>query len=156
MENLREGGICHCQIFREDGLRFMVTKPVKLYTDHGSPILIFAPATLRPNAPRYPLAIVHGWAVHVSRFKFVIEHIEGVKNVLADLLTRCSEGSRTRESVCVNVALLCQSGAPESTNLKEITMKRLKYSQKEHNPFRDAIRNAEGFWELNDRTWLPD
>lgn len=78
--------------------------PVRRYTDRGNLLYVLAPLAFRPNAPRYVLAIVHRWVIHMSRFKFVIEHVHGFNDVFADLLTKWSQEHRVHQAVCWNIA----------------------------------------------------
>lgn len=100
--------------------------PLKIHSAHKNLLFVFPPVTLRPNAPRYFFAKLHRWTIHRSRFRLIIENIEGVTSVFANWLTRWSQSNRTREAVRGNFALLCQSSPPESTKLKEITMKKYR------------------------------
>lgn len=85
---------------------------VHVFTDHRNLLFVFAPLALRPNAPRYVLSKVHRWAIHLSRFDFNIEHIDGVKNVFADLLTRWAKGHRQSQKACGNIRALYKSIVP--------------------------------------------
>lgn len=88
------------------------TANVHVFTDHRNLLFVFAPLALRPSAPRYVLSKVHRWAIHLSRFDFNIEHIEGSKNVFADLLTRWSKGHRQGQIATGNVMALYKALVP--------------------------------------------
>lgn len=46
----------------------------------------------------YLLSKRHRWAIHLSRREFVIQHIQGRKNVFADVLAHRSKGYRKRRA----------------------------------------------------------
>lgn len=96
--------------------------PVRIFTDHKNLLYVFAPLALRPNPPRYVLGKVHRWAINLSRFSFVIEHIDGTKNVFAVLLTRWSRRHRSRKAECGNITALYQSIVPSAPELNKINM----------------------------------
>lgn len=133
----------------------MGANPVKIHTDHRNLLFVFVPVALRSNAPTEVLTTVHRWAIQVSRFQFVIEHIEGVKNVFTDLLTGWSQNYRAREAACGNKALLSQSSVLGSSNLKEITCQEIKDGQEGQKPAKDAVLKAEGLWEQSNRISSP-
>lgn len=87
---------------------------VHIFTDHRNLLFVFAPLALRPSSPRYVLSKVHRWAIHLSRFDFDIEHIEGSKNVFADLLTRWAKGNRQGQIASGNVMALYSSLVPSA------------------------------------------
>lgn len=102
-----------------------------IYFDHANMVYTFPQLAMRRNVPRYVLAKVHHWAIHMSRFEFVIEHIPGIKNIFADLLSRSSRDRRVHKAVCGKVApLLYQSIIPESTQTKESHIQEIKCSHK--------------------------
>ena len=61
-----------------------MNSPFKLVSDHKNLIQIFSPTNvLKPTAQK-----LHGWALPIQRFRYVIEQIRGDENHLPDLLTR--------------------------------------------------------------------
>lgn len=99
---------------------------VRIYTDRRNLLYVFAPFALCSNAPRYGLAKVHLWTSHMSRFEFVIEHIEGVNDVFPDYLVSLFHGNREREATCGSIALLCQTNVPKSTNLAKVSCEEVR------------------------------
>lgn len=76
------------QTFERMDYLFWGAQLVHVSTDQQNLLYVFAPLALCPNSPRHVLSKVHRWAIHLSRFEFVIDYIEGANNVFADVLTR--------------------------------------------------------------------
>lgn len=64
---------------------------------------------LGPSAPRYVLSKFYKWAAHFNPFHLSIEHIDGDKNVYADLLTRWTRGHRRNQRARGSVLALYRS-----------------------------------------------
>lgn len=77
---------------------------VKIFTEHRNLLHVFAQLALFPNSPRYVLSKVYCWAILLSRFHLVIEHIDGSRKIFADLLTRWFKRTSFNKALCVNVA----------------------------------------------------
>lgn len=92
--NIREGSVCSRRNLRPNGL-FVLGRATSTCI-HRSPKypLCFAPLTLRPNSPIHVLSKVHWRVIHLLRFEFMIDHIEGENNVFANVLARWSKGYR--------------------------------------------------------------
>lgn len=73
------------------------SKPVHVITDHRNPLYAFARLALRLSSPRHVSSNVHRWAIHLSRFELLIDHIEWLTNLFADILTRWTSGYRMPE-----------------------------------------------------------
>lgn len=65
-------------------------RTVPIYTGHSNLVYIHDPLGQNPRIARHTMSEVMGWALKLSEFRFIIEHIEGERNVWADLLTRCA------------------------------------------------------------------
>ena len=60
---------------------------------------------MEPVLGRHVLSKVQRWALYLSRFAYIIEHVRGDENVFADILTRWTKGYR-RERKSVHSLLL--------------------------------------------------
>lgn len=118
-------------------------------------LYVLVPLALRPKTPRYVLGKVHRWTIHLSRFDFEIQHIQAVKTVFADSLTRWSKGHRVRIAACGNVIFLYHWIVPSSMGLKDITKNELSDTQRKYNPPNNADINTEGIWPRKGKTWMP-
>lgn len=128
---------------------------VHVFTDHRNLLFVFAPLALRPNAPRYVLSKVHRWAIHLSRFDFSIEHIDGVKNVFADLLTRWSKGHRQVSAASGKVMALYQAIVPTAQETAWPDSTTIRNAQKKANTKSEAC-GKDGIWRLNGRIVIPN
>lgn len=59
-----------------------------VFTDHKNILFMFAPHKFNTNVARHVVHKVQRWAIRLSEFNFTVEHIPGVDNVWADMLTR--------------------------------------------------------------------
>lgn len=69
-------------------LDYLLMQDSLFFTDHRNLLLVFASFTTEPAIGRYKALKVLRWAVFLSQFKYRIEHVEGVHNIMADIITR--------------------------------------------------------------------
>ena len=72
--------------------------PAHIFTDHRYLLFVFAPRALGPALGRHIVSKVQRWAIYLSRFSYVIEHIRGEDNVCPDMLTRWTRGHRANKT----------------------------------------------------------
>ena len=100
-----KGAQCGWSTFKKEGFAILETfdkldyilmgsQPTHIYTDHRNLLFVFAPLALEPALGRHIVSKVQRWALFLSRFPYVIEHIEGKSNIFADILTRWTKGYR--------------------------------------------------------------
>ena len=63
-------------------------REVSIYTDHANLVRLYDPYGLNPGVPRHTASKLMRWAIKLSAFRYIIEHLPGEKNVWADMLTR--------------------------------------------------------------------
>lgn len=91
---------------------------VDVFTDHQKLLSNSATPDLRPSLPRHVLTNVHRWAIHLSRFEFLINHISGANNIFANTLTRWSKRYRnTRAQRTEVVAALSRKIVPAARDI---------------------------------------
>jgi RNase H-like domain found in reverse transcriptase len=61
---------------------------IHLYTDHANLVYIFDPYGQNSGIARHTASKLMRWAVKLSSFRYVIEALEGDRNLFPDLLTR--------------------------------------------------------------------
>jgi len=61
---------------------------VSLFTDHANLVYIFDPYGQNPSIGRHTANKLMRWALKLSAYRYVIEHLPGDRNVWADILTR--------------------------------------------------------------------
>lgn len=67
-------------------------QPVHIFTDHRNLLYVFRLLVLPHSSPRHVLSKVQRWSIQLSCFDFLIEHMEGSRNLFTDTLTRWSKG----------------------------------------------------------------
>lgn len=134
---------------------FWGTTRTHIFTDHKNLLYVFAPLALRPNSPRHVLSKVHRWAIHLSRFEFFINHIEGSNNIFADILTRWSKGYRTTTAKTSMVAALYKDIAPTSEDLTAVWINEIKLHQARHHSPAETEIDDDGIHKYNQRIWVP-
>jgi transposase InsO family protein len=72
--------------------------------DNRTVVYIFDPAAVVPEARHATVARVYRWAMYLSMFRYVCEHIPGEENVFADLLTRWAVSPARGASDALRVA----------------------------------------------------
>ena len=72
--------------------------PAHIFTDHRNLLFVFAPRALEPALGRHIVSKVQRWALYLSRFSYIIEHIRGEDNACADMLTRWTRGHRANQA----------------------------------------------------------
>jgi len=91
-------------------------KEVSLFTDHANLIYIFDPVGQNPGIARHTANKLMRWALKLSGYRYVIEHLSGERNVWADILTRWAV--KPRDTVrAMNISKLMF--APISPSLSE-------------------------------------
>lgn len=107
------------------------SQKVHIFTTHENLLYGFAPLALQPSSRTHVLSKFHPWEIHLSRFSFSTEHIDGHKNLFADILTRRSREYRTESARLGEIAALCDNRVSTSDtmqiDLKEITDEQGKY-----------------------------
>jgi len=70
-------------------------KEVSLFTDHANLTYIFDPVGQNPGIARHTANKLMRWALRLSGYRYVIEHLPGDRNVWADILTRWAVKPKT-------------------------------------------------------------
>lgn len=94
------------QTFRRLDSLFWEVIRTHVLPDHKNLLYVFATLVLRSNWTKHVLSKVLMWAVSLSRFYFFINHIEGLNNISADILSRWFKGHRTSTARVNRVAAL--------------------------------------------------
>lgn len=62
-----------------------------VYMDYCNFLFVFAPLSLELALERHLVSKVQSWALYLSRFSYIIEHITGVENFCAHIMTRWTQ-----------------------------------------------------------------
>ena len=91
-------------------------KEVSLFIDHADLVYIFDPVGQNPGSALHTANKLMRWAPKLSGHRYVIEHLAGDRNVLADILTRFAGRPNVSQKRLLISRLLV---APMSPSLSE-------------------------------------
>ena len=63
-------------------------RTVSIFTDHANLVYMYDPYGRNPGIAAHTASKLMRWALKLSEFRYVVEHIAGERNVWADMLTR--------------------------------------------------------------------
>lgn len=133
--------------------------PTHVFTDHRNLLFIFAPYATEPTIGRHIVSKVQRWAMYLSRFEYVIEHIDGKRNICADMLTRWTKGYRNErlstKSICCLVSTADQV-VPSAGDIDWPTRETIRASQQSAGTKpSDTHEGEDQILRRNDRIWIP-
>ena len=101
-------------------LDYLITgRTVSIFTDHANLVYLFDPYGKNPGISRHTASKLMRWAIKLSAFRYVIEHMPGERNVWTDNLTRWAVEPARAVSPKGNVSLKALMIAPISPALDE-------------------------------------
>lgn len=134
---------------------------VSIFTDHANLIYMYDPYGRNPGMSRHTASKLMRWALKLSAFRYVVEHIPGERNVWADMLTRWAvRPSNAIKSVPSSLRLKSLMVAPINPGLDSKldwpTMKEIAASQNRSNtePPRN-FKNIDGILKNGNVIWIP-
>ena len=153
-------GFAIFQAFNKIDYMLTCQKECHVYTDHRNLLFIFAPLALEPALGRHIVSKVQRWALYLSRFSYVIEHVEGERNVFADILTRWTRGYRgdKARTVCsISVAQLPQM-VPAAEEIEWPSIELIRSVQSNYNPSEQGLAwdREENLWKKGTCIWIPE
>lgn len=88
---------------------------VHIFTDHRNLLFTFHSLSVEPSIARHKTVKVDQWTLFLSKFHYVIEHIDGESNDFTNMLTRWMKGYRISKScICCVRKVLTYSRIPTS------------------------------------------
>lgn len=75
------------QTFERMDLHLWGTKRMHVYNDHKNLLYVFVSLALRPYSLRHVISKFHRWVIHLFNLKRLMNHMEGLTNIIADVLT---------------------------------------------------------------------
>lgn len=117
---------------------------------------------MEPSLGRHVVCKVQRWALYLSRFNYVIEHIEGENNVFADIMTRWLRRYRTdirsmRKITRAHKPPWQIIPSPSQPNFIWPKWKSIIQAQSGHTPGQnDITKDSDGVFKLNGRIWIPE
>ena len=107
-------GFAIFQSFDKLDYLLMSGRPAHVFTDHRNFLFVFAPLALEPALGWHVVSKVQRWALFLSKFTYVVEHIDGNNNVFADILTMWTRGYRYEgyklKTICILLVESAQIG----------------------------------------------
>lgn len=81
---------------------------------------VVASVALRLDSPIHALSRVYKLTIHLSKFEFYTDHVEGSNNVLADLLKRLLKGYQYMKAETKSNAAMYGDIRPHSTGMTSV------------------------------------
>jgi len=140
---------------------FQYQSKTHVFTDHRNLFFVFAPLALEPVLGRHVVSKVQRWALFLSRFAYVVEHIEGNSNVCADMLTRWTRGYRRDRSdrlkVCSMLLKESKQMVPSSDGFVWPDLDVIRKSQRlpSKRPKNVQFDKEDQIWKDDNRIWIP-
>lgn len=156
-------GFAIYQAFKKMDFILYNDKPTHVFTDHRNLLFVFAPLALEPALGRHVVNKVQRWALYLSQFPYVIEHVEGERNVFADILTRWLKGYRSerrgvrRMCKLARISDIVESPAKESFIWPSIACFEKSQQRYRPSPKDDGVTwdQADGLWKKGSCIWIP-
>lgn len=149
------------QTFDKVDYLFLNEQPVHVFTDHRNLLFVFAPLAMEPTLGRHVVTKVQRWALFLSRFENAIEHIDGSKNVFADILTRWTKGYRNVNKlgtprIC-SLLTTVEQVVPSPEDIVWPSMEVIGSSQRDAVDKPSGLRTgADGLMRLKELVWIPE
>ena len=136
-----------------------------MFTDHRNLLFVFAPLALSPALGRHVVSKVQRWALFLSQFEYVIEHIERHRNIFADMLTRWARGNRATAPVAriglraCSLVLSSPQGSPGEQQDSPDWPSRFSIQEAQARHIRScpsrAVVGVDGLRTVNGLIWIP-
>ncbi len=149
------------QVFtRLDYLSF-TESPVHISTDHRNLLFVFSPHALEPALGRNVVSKVQSWALHLSKYQHVIEHIDGSENVFANILTRWVRGYRAQSSARKVAIVKLVDGIVSSSCAHDFSWPDFAVVRDSQTKFagvrlKNSTIDANGIVKIAKSIWIPD
>ena len=137
-------------------------REVSVYTDHANLVQLYDPYGKHPSIPRHTASKLMRWAIKLSAFRYVVEHLPGERNVWADMLTRWAVYPKSSVSTDkvgrIKSLMMCPINPGLSEEFDWPTCKEIIASQtnaQESVP--PSYRKKDEIWVSEEgATWVPD
>ena len=148
------------QTFEKLDYLLLDEQEVHVFTDHRNLLFIFAPLAFEPGLGRHITSKVQRWAMYLSRFTYVIEHVAGDANIFADMHTRWTRGYRSEKLMSKNIYQVSSSKGgqiiPSAEEVEWLLPDEVRELQKGDYPPSEGIKGADGIVTLRNRIWIPE
>ena len=144
-------------------LDYLLLRPsgFRLFTDHRNLIYIFHPEATDSNIARYQADKLQRWAMTLTGYRYVVEHVGGEDNVWGDLLSRWGASPPGASPVVVRALMRVPPVSPlQDNDFAWPTMEEVIGCQREQpQEDQDRHRRDDAHGALvneQDRVWIPD
>jgi len=152
------------QVFKKMDYLFITEENVRLYTDHRNLLFVFSPLSFEPSLGRHAVSKVLRWALYLSRFSYVIEHVAGEKNIFADMISRWYKGYRGKLSAVKRLThVLLEKDivdSPMNESFVWPSTEMVVHAQKEFLAEKpnncNLTADNTGTLKIGSRTWIPN
>ena len=153
-------GFAIFQTFEKLDYLFLDDHPVHIFTDHRNLLFTFAPLALQPKLARHTCSKVYRWATFLSRFDYVIEHIEGPRNVFADMLTRWTRRYRGERLSSKKVCSLVLAPSQTIYRAEDLSLPSadlvIRAQAQGGRPPKEAAKGKDGIFRIGNAIWVPE
>ena len=152
-------GFAIFKTFQKLDYLFLGSQDVHVFTDHKNLLYVFAPCALAPVTGNHVVSKVQRWALYLSRFNYNKEHIDGNKNIFADILTRWGRGHRSyrvkNPRVC-SLLTMNEQLVPSANEIEWPSLECLLQSQKNATKTpSNGMKHHDGLIYINGLIWIP-
>jgi len=133
-------------------------KEISLFTDHANLIYIFDPVGQNPGIARHTANKLLRWALKLSGYRYVIDHLSGERNVWADILTRWAVKPRVGVKSAKLSKLMLAPITPSSSQKFDwptrTDIESIQQASKDHVPNRFEL--VDGLFQDSEGiVWIP-
>ena len=76
------------QTFHKLDYLFSCEEMTHIFTDHPNLLFLYSPLALEPGLGRHIVSKVQRWGLFLAKFEYTIEHVDGEKSIMANMMTR--------------------------------------------------------------------
>ncbi|POM67205.1 Hypothetical protein PHPALM_16832 [Phytophthora palmivora] len=133
----------------------------KVFCDHSNLIQIFSPSESIKKHTRGKLL---RWASRISCLLYTIEHIDGERNLWADIISRWKPALEEERQAKVRIKIARVDSQVQLSRIRPLqdenfvwpTIRDVKVAQSNISPpGTGATRNDQGIWVIDGKIWLP-
>ena len=137
-------------------------REVNIFTDHANLVYLYDPQGRNPGMPRHTASKLMRWAMKLSAYRYVVEHLAGERNVWADMLTRWAvkphADVQAATAAVKSLALVAPVNPGYDASYDQPDLKAIQNSQqdtKDTPP--EGCTSVDGLWRSSKGAlWIPD
>lgn len=148
------------QTFEKVDYFFFGSTPARIFSDHRNLLFVFVPIALEPRLGRHIISKVQRWALFLSRFEYVIEHVGGIDDVFADILTRWVCGYRKEpkalKTICSLMITSAKQLVPSPDSFVWPSLEAIGKAQERSPGAKDGLQldRSDRLWKKGSSIWI--